>query len=271
MQKILCLIAISFFAVNLSFGQTTEGKDSVLNYTDINGNKQGQWIQYYDEAKEAIRYTGFFIDNIPQGIFKHYHPNGRIKAVQEFDKNGSSIVEFFWENGNPAARGNFDPNRERIGNWFFFYAYGEKQRKVKFEQGKRQGEEITYYKNGQILTKYNYVDDIRHGAYTFYFENGNIREEGQYVNGVKQGKFNLYLPDGNLDEKGEYIDDHKEGNWLIANQDDSFDTVEYRKGVRTDRDSLESEFWKRAQWAKDHQEEFKKPEDYLDNPFEFFK
>ncbi len=271
MKKILYTILIGLLAVNTSFSQNSQGKDTVTNYTDINGNKQGKWIKYYDANKEYVRYIGFFIDNKPQGTFKHYHPNGRVKAVQNYNENGSSDVKFYWDNGAMAANGKFNTHQKRIGDWIFFYPSGEKQRKVYFKEGKRQGEEVTYFQNGSILTSYTYLDDVKNGAYSFYFNNGNIREKGQYVNGVKQGEFTTYLPDKSLDEKGNYIDGKKEGKWLVAKQDNSFDTIEYKNGERTDRDSLENAFWKRAEWAKEHPEQFKRPEDYYDNPFEYFK
>jgi antitoxin component YwqK of YwqJK toxin-antitoxin module len=271
MQKLLYLIALSILTVNLSFGQTTQGEDSVLNYTDISGNKQGKWIKYYDDDNQYIRYSGFFINNEPQGVFKHYHPNGKIKAVQEFNDDGSSIIEMHWENGNIGARGSYNADKERHGKWIFYYAGGERQKETTYNNGIIEGLETAYYKNGQKLTEIYYENGVKQGEYTFYFDNGNVREKGVYENDQKHGKFEVYYPDGSLDEKGFYRDDRKEGDWLVSNQDGKFDTVEYRAGVRTDRDSLENEFWEKVEWAKENQQKFQNPEDYLDNPFEYFR
>ncbi len=271
MQKLLYLIVISLFAVNLSFAQNTQGEDSVLNYTDINRNKQGKWIKYYDDDQEYIRYSGFFIDNEPQGVFKHYHPNGKIKAIQKFTDNGSSIIEMHWENSNLAARGSYNADKERDGKWIFYYAGGERQKETTYQNGIQEGLETRYYKNSEKLTEIIYKNGIKEGKYTFYFDNGKVREKGFYLNDMKHGEFQVFFPDGSLDERGIYKDNRKEGDWLITKQDGSFDTVEYRSGVRTDRDSLESEFWKKVEWAKKNQDKLKNPEDYRDNPFEFFR
>lgn len=271
MRQFIYLLIISLFAANISFGQTTEGKDSVINYTDINGNKQGRWIKYYDDEKQYPRYTGFFIDNVPQGIFKHYHTNGKIKAIQEFNEDGSSIIELRWYNGNIGARGSYDSKQIRHGKWIFYYAGGERQKEVTYNKGVLEGLETTYYKNGKKLTEIHYENGIKEGKYVFYFDNGNVREKGFYHNNMKHGEFQVFFPDGTMDEQGIYRDNRKEGDWLIATQDGGFDTVEYKHGERTDRDSLESEFWKKVEWAKEHQDEMKNPEDYLDNPFEFFR
>jgi antitoxin component YwqK of YwqJK toxin-antitoxin module len=247
----------------------TTGNDTTINFIDINGNKQGKWIKYYDN--EQVRYTGFFIDDKPQGTFKHYHPNGELKAIQDFEENGDIRTELFWDNGNIAAKGKFNSERKKNGLWHYYYESGELHKTLYYLNGIKDGKEITYYKNGEMVLEFHYQNDIKEGAYTFYFDNGIIREKGFYHDNMKNGEFTVYYPDGSLDEKGIYRNHLKEGKWILSTPEGTYDTVMFVNGERTDRDSLEAEFFKKMQWAKENQDKFKQPEDYLDNPFEFFK
>ena len=47
-----------------------EGSDTLLNYKDINGLKQGKWIKKYVNGQ--VRYKGYSVDNVPKGDFYQY-------------------------------------------------------------------------------------------------------------------------------------------------------------------------------------------------------
>lgn len=265
----IIICALLILSPAFVFSQNTTGKDTVTNYTDINGNKQGKWIKYYDNSR--VKYSGFFIDNIPQGVFRHYHTNGKIKALQTFSKDGSSFTEFHWKDGAVAAKGYFNSKRQKHGQWIYYFESGEKQKIIDYRNGEKDGIETSFYRNGNKLIENHNKFNKKEGEYLFYFMNGNIRQRGFYLAGMKQGEFIHYRPDGTIEERGIYKNNNREGQWLIMNDKDIIDTVIFKNGVRTDKDSLENEFWKKTQWAKEHQENFKVPEDYLDNPFEFFR
>src|SRR6056297_2233477 len=113
----IILVLLFFIPAGLTAQET--GEDTTLNFTDINGNKQGRWIKYYDNGQ--MRYRGFFIDDQPQDTFWHYHPNGEIKARQIFNDKGSSRAKLYYEDGTLASYGNFNQEREKNGRWVFYY------------------------------------------------------------------------------------------------------------------------------------------------------
>ena len=112
MKKIVSLlIIIPFF----SFAQT----DSIVNYTDINGMKQGYWVKK-DMNGQKI-YEGYFKNNIPYGEMKRYHGNGVLKALMVFDKTNQSKVNvtYFDDTGELSAKGYFyDKQRDSLWQYF---------------------------------------------------------------------------------------------------------------------------------------------------------
>ncbi|MFP4664284.1 MAG: toxin-antitoxin system YwqK family antitoxin [Bacteroidales bacterium] len=244
------------------------GEDTTVNFTDISGNKQGRWVKYYDN--EQVRYKGFFIDDQPQDTFWHYHPNGELKARQIFDDDGSSMAKMYWEDGNLASYGNFNKDKEKDGIWIFYYPSGEKESEVDYSDGTKNGTEINYYKNGNVLMKTEYQDGVKEGEYIFYYQDGTEREKGFYHEGERHGEFVYRLPNGRVDEKGIYEMGKRIGTWKIRDDKAELKEVEYVNGERTDRDSIEKEFEKRSEYARENPEKIDDPEDFMRNPVEYF-
>ncbi|HKK69511.1 MAG TPA: toxin-antitoxin system YwqK family antitoxin [Bacteroidales bacterium] len=262
----IILVLLFFIPAGLTAQET--GEDTTLNFTDINGNKQGRWIKYYDNGQ--MRYRGFFIDDQPQDTFWHYHPNGEIKARQIFNDKGSSRAKLYYEDGTLASYGNFNQEREKNGRWVFYYPSGDKESEVDYTDGIKNGEEINFFKNGHVMLVNHFQDDVKEGEYIYYFHNGNIREKGFYHEGVRHGEFVYKLPNGQVDEKGIFENGKRVGEWKMRNNKGELKIVEYVNGERTDRDSLANEFQEKADYAKDHQEEIDDPEDFMRNPMKYF-
>ncbi|MGC9332048.1 MAG: hypothetical protein ACP5DZ_09285 [Bacteroidales bacterium] len=265
-KKINLLLFVFLFPF-MGLAQVT-GEDTVINYTDINGNKQGTWIKYYNN--DQIRYKGFFINNQPVDTFYHYHHNGALKAMQIFNDDGSSHTKMYWDNGNIAAKGQFNKNKEKEGKWIYYFETGDKESEVTYSDGTKDGNQIDYYKNGQVLIAVEYKDGVKDGEYTFYFDSGQVREKGFYSNGLRHGEFFYYEPNGVVYERGIYRNGLREGKWEIRNNDGEMETVIYIKGERTDRDSIEKAFEEYSKWAKENQDKLDNPEDYQENPLEYF-
>ncbi len=265
--KIFNLLLIVLLFPLMSLAQAT-GEDSVVNYTDISGNKQGKWIKYYDN--DQIRYKGFFINDQPVDTFYHYHRNGELKALQIFNDDGSSRTKMYWDNGNIAAKGKFNKNKEKDGKWIYYFETGDKESEVNYSDGTKDGDQIDYYNNGQVLMEVEYKDGVKDGEYIFYFDSGQVREKGFYNNGLRHGEFVYYEPDGVMYEKGIYKNGRREGKWKIRNSDGEMETVIYIQGERADRDSIEQKFEEYSKWAKENQDKIEDPEDYKANPLEYF-
>lgn len=245
--------------------------DTLINYIDINKNKQGKWIKYYDSGK--IKYKGFFINDQPTGTFMFYHSNGKIKSVMNYDDKGYATTEIYWRTGKDAAKGQYNDKKDRIGEWKIYFEDGTLASVINYNDiGQASGEVMMYYPNtNRKVLHCHYKDGKKHGYYEKFFQSGLKQEEGPYKNNLKEGLWKLYTPEGVIEEQGMFVEGRRTGEWLVFTDDKGIDTVNYVMGRPDNYDELMDEWRKKEEWAKENQHLFKQPEDYLDNPFEFFK
>lgn len=263
------LIIFSFTTIYSQVGTVVD--DTITNYIDINKKKQGKWVKYYDNGQ--MRYKGYFINDLPTGTFTFYHTNGKIKSLLTYDDKGFSKTELFWENGNNAAKGSYNPDKKRVGEWEIYFEDGTLASIINYDdKGEADGEVIMYYPSSEdkVLHCF-YKKGLKHGMYTKYFQNGRIQEQGMYKNNLKEGIWKLYSPTGALEEEANYVNGIKSGQCIIYTAETGIDTVNYVNGRPDNYDEKMQEWFEKEEWAKENQHLFKKPEDYLDNPFEFFK
>ncbi|MDR2009070.1 MAG: toxin-antitoxin system YwqK family antitoxin [Bacteroidales bacterium] len=268
------LISILFFTV-FSVGLTAQnvGKmegDTLTNYIDINNKKQGKWIKRYDNGQ--IRYKGAFINDIPVGVFYYYFPNGKTKSVLNYDDQGNANAEIYWENGNIYAKGFYNIKQERNNEWHIFYEDGTPAVILNYDNGEINGFMVMYYPGGKSkLMETNYKNGKLEGDYKRYFEGNKVLEEGPCVNGVRHGYWKFYNLGGVVEEEGMYVNGKREGDWIIYNKDtNKKETVGYKNDFPDNYQEMMEELREKQEWAKQNQDKFKHPEDYIDDPIEFF-
>ncbi len=272
MKHIIIAGLLLFGISEFSFSQVGKMQDDTLiNYVDINKKKQGKWVKYYDSGK--MRYKGFFVNDKPTGTFMFYHSNGKIKSVLNYDDKGFSTTEIYWKNGNKAAKGFYNAENVRIKTWKIYYEDGSLASIINYDlMGKADGEVIMYYPGTERKVLHcNYKNGTKHGHYAKYFKSGIAQEEGDYKNSRKVGHWKLYSPEGVLEEQGPYVDGRRHGDWLVYSDDKAVDTVNYNMGHPDNYDEKMQEWMSKEEWAKENQDKFKQPEDYMDNPIEFFR
>ena len=81
---ILAFLVLPILALGQNVGQ--EG-DTLLNYTDINGLKQGHWIKKFENGQ--TQYEAYFIDDKPVGEFKKYDSYGNLYVTLNYSSNGT--------------------------------------------------------------------------------------------------------------------------------------------------------------------------------------
>lgn len=274
MKKIVLLI-LSFFAftlINVLPAQVV-GKmenDTIINYVDINGKKQGKWTKRYNN--DQVQYTGYFVNDIPKGEFIRYHKNGKIKAKINYDDNGNADAELFNENGIRLATGLYDSKQERIGLWHIYFDDGTLALVINYKNGKVEGPVTMYYPGGEYkVMEVNYENGKLEGSYKKYFKGNRPQEEGPCVNGLKHGHWKYYNPEGFLTEEGPYVNGRKHGDWIYYDLGDVKDTINYMNDIPDNFEEISRKWEDTLRWAKENQDKFKRPEDYLDNPHEFFR
>ena len=94
-MKYLPIILVLVLAANISFSQNVgqEG-DSLINYSDINGFKQGLWKKTYEDG--TLKFEAYFVDDKPVGDLKRYDKNGNVFAHLIYDGKGVHASAIFY-------------------------------------------------------------------------------------------------------------------------------------------------------------------------------
>jgi antitoxin component YwqK of YwqJK toxin-antitoxin module len=179
---LICLLFLSVF----SFSQ--------VNQVDAKGKKQGVWEKTYPNSK-AYEYRGQFKDDKPTGIFYHFYPSTKKKAIVEHnDKTGRSKAIMYHENGLVLAEGIYI-NQKKDSIWTTFGPSGKLSTKESYKAGVLHGQRVVYYipeiiedKSQKVAMVENYVNGIKNGDQIEYFEDGTIKSKFKYENGKKVGK-----------------------------------------------------------------------------------
>jgi antitoxin component YwqK of YwqJK toxin-antitoxin module len=159
---------------------------------DEQGQKQGPWKEYYMDG--TLRAEGTYTNNVRTGLWKFYHPNGRLEQIGKYDAKGRGT-----------------------GNWKWYYDNGALRRDENLFEGIHEGDYVEYDRDSTILLEGNYVDGIKEG---FWREGEKgYREEGNYLEGVREGVWKYYYPGDILYFEGAFIDGTPDGlhKWYYKN------------------------------------------------------
>ena len=97
--------------------------DTIINYTDINGNKQGHWEKKYQNG--TIAYKAEFKNNKLVGEYTRYYQTGTIKAIIKYDITGNKgKAILYWDDGTKMATGNYINQNVKDSIWVYFPRMG---------------------------------------------------------------------------------------------------------------------------------------------------
>jgi len=216
-------------------------QDSIVNYQDINGKKQGYWLK---KSPEGIKlYEGTFKNDVPIGKFTKFHPNGKVKYDMYYNPENPSEVDvtMYDEVGELAAKGKYS-NKEKDGLWTY---YGENNIVIMeetYNKGKLQGKSIIYWQsnNHNPAEIKNWDNNIKHGDWLWFYDGGNKRMTAKYKEGKLDGDFIVYFIDGSIHVNGSYVMDKRNGKWDYYNEDGSLKaSIEYNNGKIVNEDEYE--------------------------------
>lgn len=141
---------------------------------------------------------------IKDGVFIE----GKLKTIEDFDAGNAAV----YKNGTLVAKGAFNANGEKNGEWTYYYTNGKIKSIERLKDGKMIGEEKNWYSNGQLksIIRYNqqntlvYEKDFdEYGAPTDEYEILNEKEKKvRHTTLYESGKKKMII----LLEKGEYAD-----------------------------------------------------------------
>lgn len=156
----------------------------------------------------------------------YYNESGnKVKAEEAVyyrtvSKNGSkfSIKEYYAANNQLKSKGSYThgsgADQYRNGRFEFYYLDGQLHYKVRYKNGKPEGEYIAYHKNAKEKAKGNYFGGQESGDWVYYHENGQISAKGMYFAGEYNGDWVWYYEDGTVKRKGRYKNGKRDGDYL---------------------------------------------------------
>jgi antitoxin component YwqK of YwqJK toxin-antitoxin module len=120
---------------------------SILEYDVVDGVKNGRFNVYAD-GFERLMISGAVRNNMNQGEWIYYYPNGKIESKGEFNKDViTGKWTWYYENGTIKEEGYYI-NGEREGKWIAYKEDGIIQSQVTF----RKGTATSQIKTEKIIT-----------------------------------------------------------------------------------------------------------------------
>lgn len=261
MRVIISALLLSLLSMPIiSFSQNVGRKgDSLSNYVDINGMKQGYWLKQDENGNNV--FEGTFKNNEPIGLFKKFHPNGVVKAEMNFDKYDQKKVnvKMFDSSGELSAEGAYY-DKKKEGLWKF---YGQQEKLIAEEtytKGVLNGVSKNYYKSGGIQEIKMFKNGLMHGEWKWFYENGKPRLSANHTNGKRSGAFYIFYESGFYYIKGAYKDDYKDGDWYIYDEKGSqIVNYHFTQGVADNQDELDRKVTEELKEMESKKGLFKEP------------
>lgn len=228
MKKTWSLLFILSILMNFSDAQS-----DTINKLDKKGLKQGYWIK---NEKGKTLYEGRFLNDNPQGVFKYYNPDGKIKNISRFEKNGSvSYTTVYHVSGNVSAIGKY-VDRQYDSVWTFLNDGGKKVKVESYKLGVPHGKwQIFDPKDGILLDEKNFVDGKKHGSWRTFYTTGEPRFELKYVNDVATGAYKCFYTSGKIWHTGIYKNSRFDGLWISYAEDGPIlRRMRYENGEKTE-------------------------------------
>lgn len=256
---ILALILLPLLSTAQNVGQDA---DSILNYTDINGLKQGHWIKKYPNGN--TQYEAYFVDGKPVGEYKRFDRNGYLYAHLTYDEKGiKADAKFFHRSGKLCAIGKYI-GQERDSIWLYYSDGGILYLQESYSNGIKDGTFIRYSSERKKLEETTWKNGIKDGPWRKYFSSGNIMFDVNYTNGKLNGEGKVYYDNGKLNKKGKYVNDLMEGSWLIFDESGNYKKqYVYKHGYC---EELAEEQNREINELESHKGEIEGPEEHLDDP-----
>ncbi len=263
----LILPSISVFSQNI--GQT--GKDTLLNYTDINGLKQGRWVKKYFNGQ--TKYEGYFVNDKPRGIFKRYNEQGQLSSVMNYyDNKNQATVTFFYPGGKIAIKGKYiDKNKDSI--WDYYTQDSVLITKEAYKNGVEHGKWQWYYLNGNLKEEKTFADGKPEGIWLSYYPDGTKKMETFFIAGLREGTIKTWYEDGKLLLYGQYRKDMCTGTWKMYDENGILkQQIEYdQNGLPKNLDKLQLEETKMLNDLEMNSKNLPDPDNFINNPEMYLK
>ena len=238
MKTFQILVILIFLGVQTALGQGFFyfGNSNLVGTGKMEGkSKEGIWKVYgrkelldnpspavaavaVQEVKETFnlevpQYQLEFKDNLLDGVFEEFYPEGTTKKVVNYQK-GMLHGEFFEFNeaGEILLSGAYFEG-EKSGDWFVYRSDGSLKSEYSYQNNELDGVSITYYASGQVAERIPFEMGEINGLYESFFPDGSPKQRVTFEDGQEEGEFNQFHMDGKLAILANFSKGTLEGIW----------------------------------------------------------
>ncbi|MGB5981830.1 MAG: hypothetical protein WBG46_06765 [Nonlabens sp.] len=242
---------------NLDYkGYTTDGILFIEGLFDIRDGKAGVW-RYYSETTGELESKEIFVDNLLDGKYTKYFPDGSLKEMTEYTAGklgGYSAI--YYPNGNIKSQGYHEDGAAQ-GKWERYYVDGVlqersyyhngtiikeqyvygvdgKKRKTLFNDATGKLKRETFFKNdGSVNQVFEYPFSNGQLDSEVINDQGSVTEVFPYLNGVIHGSFKRFSENRNVIAEGDFLNGNTHGSWIYYYIDGKIRTqLMYDTGTR---------------------------------------
>ncbi len=269
MRSIFITVLFVLFILSLKAQNVGQTGDTIVNYIDINGLKQGHWKKIYENGNTA--YEGYFKNDKAVGNFKRYFEKGGLSTDLHCDDLGRICrAKLFHPNNKVAATGNYyEQKKDSI--WNYYTQAGDLISVETYQAGLKHGKFYKYYADGNLAEETTYDNDKLHGVWRRFYPNGNPRIETMYKNDKRHGLFYVYFENGKVQISGAYSNNLRNKSWIFYLDNGKIDfEMKYKNGKAKNPELLEERQRKEFEKFEKNRYHLKDPQNYMRNPEEYF-
>ena len=212
MKSLFLLVSVALLSLGVVGQNVGQKNDSLVNYSDINGLKQGVWKKTYENG--AIEYEAYFVNNKPVGDFKRYDKKGDMVAYLIYDTiTDFARAKFYYKSGRVMSEGNYlGHNKDSI--WNYYNDNGIKYLEESYKNGVKDGVFRLYTKERVLLEETYWKDGKKSGSWKKFYASGELMWESNLVNGLLEGEAKSYYKNGKIYREGAFKNDLMDGTWF---------------------------------------------------------
>ncbi len=206
------------------------GTIAAQNEFDEKGRKHGKWEVSTPEGH--LKYKGQFHHGTPVGEFRHFYPYKKLESVAVYSDSARVVrVQRYYKNGNLQMEGKY-VDKKMDSTWLLYNKKGLLVKQEYYNKGVPDSTWITYYSfNGKISEKVKYEDGKKQGDWIQFFADDTLKMRAHYENDTMHGEFLVNYPSGKVYKKGQYDRGFRTGTWLILDENgDILKKVKYKNG-----------------------------------------
>lgn len=198
-------------------------------------------VQSYPDGTPMLVYLYKGSEKNPTRVGERmFYNDGTLQFEKKFSgkpEQPDGIWNYYFDNGQLFASGDFSHNHEYGSNWQFFNRNGGAYYDAKLDSvyvndmgmfgtpstvvfcsGANQ-DVIQFFSNFTVRSTERLTNGVRNGHIIFYYPGGKMQTEANFVNGVEEGEHIVYHENGVPYYRGMYSEGKRVGIWEFYDED----------------------------------------------------